>query len=86
MLTPDGDLQLDSGKASRWTTLMGRDTSACDSCALYPSCQGRKCPLFTIKQNRPPCPFDREMYETLVKLVAFGGAERVHEPTCDEAG
>jgi len=72
-LTPDGQLRVNPDKASMWTTLEGRDTSACDSCALYPCCQARKCPLVTIKQNKPPCPFNREMYEALVKLVAFGG-------------
>ena len=81
MLTADGDMHLDHGKASLWTTLQGRDISACNSCALYASCQSRKCPLVTIKHNRPPCPFNREMYETFVKLVAFGGTERDHELT-----
>jgi uncharacterized protein len=83
-LTADGALHLDGSKASMWTTLRGRDTSACDSCALYASCQSRKCPLVTIKHNRPSCPFNREMYETFVKLVAFGGAERPRELTCNE--
>ena len=85
-LTADGDLHLDFGKASMWTTLQGRDTSACDSCALYASCQSRKCPLVTIKHNRPSCPLNREMYETLVKLVAFGGAKRPDEFSCSEEG
>jgi uncharacterized protein len=75
-LTADGDLHLDSSKALMWTTLSGKDTSACESCGLYPTCQARKCPLVTLKHNRPPCPFDRKMYEKLVRLVAFGGANR----------
>jgi uncharacterized protein len=81
-LTADGDLHLDSAKAAMWTTLQGRDTSACDACAFYASCQGRKCPLVTIKQNKPACPFNREMYETMVKLVASGDAA----PRCHCAG
>jgi len=73
-LRSDGQLVVNQAKMSLWTTLEGRDTSACDSCPLYPCCQGRKCPLLTIKQNRPSCPMTVEMYETLVKLVAFGKA------------
>ncbi len=55
-LTADGQFHLDRSKLSLWTTLDGRDTSDCDVCSIYPCCQGRKCPLVTIKQNKPPCP------------------------------
>jgi uncharacterized protein len=71
-LTADGQMLLDRAKSSLWTTLEGRDTTDCDACSFYPCCQGRKCPLVTIKQNKPTCPITAEMYTNLVQLVAFG--------------
>ena len=46
--------------------------SDCDACSIYRCCQGRKCPLVTINKNKPTCRMTREMYETLVKIVAYG--------------
>lgn len=67
-----GDLILDESKMRLWTTLEGRDSSACDSCSFFPSCQGKKCPLVTITQNKPACAMTKEMYENAVKCVAYG--------------
>ena len=87
VLTSDGQMHLDTTKTAMWTSLEDRDTSACDSCSFYPCCQGRKCPYVTIKQNRPSCPLTREMYETLVRLVAFGqGANSGKSVTIEKGG
>ncbi len=77
-VTTDGHLLLDGTKASQWTSLEGRDARDCDDCPLYGCCQGRKCPLVTIKQNKPTCPITREMHATLVKAIAYGRGVSVH--------
>lgn len=71
-VTSDGKLVINQKLWNLWTKIDDKDTTWCDSCSFYPSCQGRKCPLTTINQNKPRCPITRKEYETLVKSVAFG--------------
>lgn len=71
-LQPDGQLILDPELLKLWTNWDGQNNAWCHDCPFYPSCQSRKCPLTAINQNGPPCPMTRQMYETSVKLVAFG--------------
>ncbi len=72
-LTAEGQLIIDHDKSLLWTSLEGRDTRLCNSCAVFPSCQGRQCPLYTIKYNKPSCPMTPDMHKALVTAVAFGG-------------
>jgi uncharacterized protein len=69
-LTADGQLQIDQALWDKWTKTDDKDTSWCDVCSFYPSCQGRKCPLAAMNEKRPACPMTKEEYETLIKLVA----------------
>jgi uncharacterized protein len=71
-LQADGRMVLNPSLLSLWTALDSKDTTWCETCHFYPSCQSRKCPLIAIKENKPNCPMTKEMYETLVKLVAYG--------------
>lgn len=71
-LYPDGEIAFDNNRLRLWTQLDNMDTSWCDRCSFYPSCQGRKCPLSSMKQNIPSCPMDKTKYEALIKLAVYG--------------
>ena len=52
-----GTLELDAELHSRWTEVDFSKTPKCSSCWFAPSCQGRSCPLNTIKSaGVPDCP------------------------------
>lgn len=69
-LTSNGQLVINQKLWNMWTQLEGKDTSWCDSCWFFPTCQGRKCPRTAMNENKPLCPMTRREYETLVKLIA----------------
>ncbi len=69
-LEANGQMILDPALWKRWTTLTGLDTSACEACSFYASCQSISCPLVNMQQGTPVCPMTREEYETLVTEAA----------------
>lgn len=69
-LTDDGRLEINQTRWNKWTKIDDKDTSWCDVCTFYPSCQGRKCPLAAMSQKKPICPMTKKEYETLIKSVA----------------
>lgn len=69
-LTADGRLKINQTLWDKWTKIDDKDTSWCEVCSFYPSCQGRKCPLAAMNQKKPACPMTKKEYETLIKLAA----------------
>ena len=71
-LLPDGSLDIDKSKWDLWVANKNIDHQACESCPVYPLCQGKYCPRSSIKENKPVCPMTRTTYSQLVQLAANG--------------
>lgn len=72
-LTKDGQLQINRANWDLWVGLNDKNINKCHTCRLSPTCQGRMCPLDTIRKKTPPCPRGKIEYETMIKLVAGKG-------------
>ncbi len=72
-LKSDGQIILNCERWEKWVGVDEKDTTWCQTCAFYPTCQSRKCPLAAMESGKPPCPMTKGEYEALVKAVAFGG-------------
>ncbi|MBI4289019.1 MAG: radical SAM protein [Chloroflexi bacterium] len=71
-LTKEGRLIIDRRLWDRWVAVDDEVLGHCVSCALYPVCQSRRCPLGAMDRGKPVCPLTITEYESLVKLVALG--------------
>lgn len=65
-----GELDIDYSRWNLWVNNKETDMSKCTSCPVIPLCQGKYCPLYTIRNNTPVCPMTPEIYGRMVQLVA----------------
>ena len=70
-LANDGRLLINKDRWDRWINLAGIDTSRCHSCAFFPCCQARNCPLSTMDEGHPLCPLTKNEYKALINHVAY---------------
>jgi uncharacterized protein len=54
-LLPDGEMELDLDKLSRWTEPAFEGDANCRKCVILPMCQGTFCPQLRFDTGRSPC-------------------------------
>lgn len=69
-LLNDGNMEINQFLWNLWVSNKNTNQSICDSCPVYPLCQGKYCPRTTIRNNKPICPMTRTTYSQLVQLAA----------------
>jgi len=68
-LSPEGVLELDIDKFSKWTSSGLDQDPVCQKCPVSPTCQGNACPLERFENNRRPCPPVKNFPTTLLRLA-----------------
>ena len=71
-LDENGNMLIDQYLWDLWVNVDDKDTTKCKTCSFSASCQSRSCPLSAIHAKEPPCPFNKEEYESAVKFSALG--------------
>jgi uncharacterized protein len=72
-LLADGSLAIDQLRWDLWVRNKDSNHSKCNSCPISPLCQGKYCPLYTIKEKKPVCPMRPAEYIHMIQLVAADG-------------
>ncbi|HCF48738.1 MAG TPA: radical SAM protein [Syntrophomonas sp.] len=74
-LLPDGKLEIDPLRWNLWVSNSYDKNHICDSCPVYPLCQGKYCPRSSIREQKPVCPMTRTTYSQLIQLAASSMAK-----------
>jgi uncharacterized protein len=72
-LLADGRLAIDQSRWDLWVNNQDAKHGKCVSCPVSPLCQGKYCPLYTIKEQKPVCPMHPADYAKMIELVAADG-------------
>ncbi|MEA4925096.1 MAG: radical SAM protein [Syntrophomonadaceae bacterium] len=68
-LLPDGRLDVNLNW-DLWVNHNGYVNEICDTCPIYPLCQGKYCPKKSILLNKPICPLTITTYSKLIQIAS----------------
>lgn len=69
ILQEDGTLELDYDKIASWVTSGEETDTVCQSCFYRPACQGNHCPLYRMRTEERPCPYEKRNIKKVLNLI-----------------
>ena len=82
-LHPDGEIELNDERMSRWAAPQWETDSLCQSCYVLPGCQGAACPLTRITQNTRTCCGVKSSLKSEMRLTLAEAGSRIAVPDAE---